>query len=188
MFYLAAVYVNQGRDDDAEWLILKAADIASHNDLPWKTGALLSLSRLYTRRERYEDAEELLREIVEWQQRKAGASDTRTLGSMVQLGTVILKQGRLEEAEGLLVRVLESSKLAPGPIGVEIHNTTLFTLSRIAALQRRRDESVAWLRRAIDAGYDDLHTLASHPDLASLHGDPEFEAIVADVKRRDGEE
>ena len=47
--------------------------------------------------------------------------------------------------------------------------------------------ALAFLRRALDAGYATDY-IALDPDLESLHGDPEFETIVAEVKKRIGEE
>ena len=50
-----------------------------------------------------------------------------------------------------------------------------------------REKALQYLRQAIDLGL--IGELVVHdPDLASLRGDPEFEAIVAEVKKRIGEE
>jgi tetratricopeptide (TPR) repeat protein/TolB-like protein/predicted Ser/Thr protein kinase len=50
-----------------------------------------------------------------------------------------------------------------------------------------RERALDYLRRSIDIGWA-IAWLAEDPDLASLHGDPEFEAIVAEIRRRiDGE-
>jgi hypothetical protein len=46
---------------------------------------------------------------------------------------------------------------------------------------------VDWLRQAVDAGFADADAMATDSDLTSLHG-PEFDAIVARVKKRIGEE
>ncbi len=43
------------------------------------------------------------------------------------------------------------------------------------------------LRRAVDLGWAELDVL-TNPTLDSLRGDPEFEAIVAEVKKRIGDE
>ena len=47
-------------------------------------------------------------------------------------------------------------------------------------------EAVQYLRRAVEQGYSSLW-LIRDPDLASLHGDPEFEAIVEELRRRNDE-
>ena len=39
-----------------------------------------------------------------------------------------------------------------------------------------------------DAGYANADSMAQDSDLESLHGDPEFEAIVAEVKKRAAEQ
>ena len=47
------------------------------------------------------------------------------------------------------------------------------------------ERALEYLRWTNDNGWA-IAWLADDPDLASLHGDPEFEAIVADIRRRIG--
>ena len=58
------------------------------------------------------------------------------------------------------------------------------------ALAGDRDRAIQRLRHELDRGYNSYNSdwIARDPDLESLHGDPEFEAIVAEVKKRIGEE
>lgn len=46
------------------------------------------------------------------------------------------------------------------------------------ALLGRKDEALATLRKAIENGYWHADTLARDSDLESLHGDPEFQALI----------
>jgi len=48
-------------------------------------------------------------------------------------------------------------------------------------------EALVFPRKAKDRGYA-AHDGLKNPDLESLHGDPKFEAIVAEVKKRIDEE
>ncbi len=50
-----------------------------------------------------------------------------------------------------------------------------------------RDTAMRFLRRAVETGFTDHVWIATDSDLDSLHGDPEFEAIVAEVRRRNQE-
>ncbi len=56
------------------------------------------------------------------------------------------------------------------------------------ALLDERDQAIHFLRRAIELGFIMPHQITQASDLASLHADPEFEAIVAEAKKRFTEE
>ncbi len=59
-------------------------------------------------------------------------------------------------------------------------------LARYFARAGDRAEALRFLRRTVAFGYRDGDL--DHHDLASLHGDPEFEAIVAEMKKRFGKD
>ena len=50
-----------------------------------------------------------------------------------------------------------------------------------------RSEAIRYLRSAVDQGMT-IAYMARDPDLELLYGDPEFEAIVAEVEKRNAEE
>ena len=77
-----------------------------------------------------------------------------------------------------------SSAPRGGKSNADLHKTSYFFLGQVAALQNRRDDSLAWIRQAIRAGYDDVDALTTHPDLALLQGDPELEALIADLSKK----
>ena len=62
-----------------------------------------------------------------------------------------------------------------------------YNLACVAALRNERAAALLSLRRAVDAGWT-FAWIATDPDLESLHGDPEFEAIVEEVRSRLREE
>jgi tetratricopeptide (TPR) repeat protein len=57
----------------------------------------------------------------------------------------------------------------------------LYNLACSHALLQQREESLAALRRAVEAGYDDFEHLAQDPDLDSLRQSPEFMRFVKDL-------
>ena len=61
-----------------------------------------------------------------------------------------------------------------------------FDRGRYYALMGDRERALDELNRAAQFGYWDFRN--PRDDLRSLFGDPEFEAIVAEVKKRIGEE
>ena len=71
------------------------------------------------------------------------------------------------------------------------HPDTLWSFYNVAcsaALQGNREKALDSLRRAMDNGFTDADWMMKDSELVSLHGDPEFEAIVAEIKKRVGEE
>ena len=65
---------------------------------------------------------------------------------------------------------------------------SMYHLARYYALAGDRVEALRLLRRSVELGSYRDEVIANDPDLASLHGDPEFETIVAEVKKRSEEE
>lgn len=58
-----------------------------------------------------------------------------------------------------------------------------YNLAAAHARMRQADEALAWLEKAVAAGYSQVTTLRSDPDLVSLRGDPRFEALVTAADR-----
>jgi tetratricopeptide (TPR) repeat protein len=57
---------------------------------------------------------------------------------------------------------------------------TIFNIACIYAVLGKKREALDALKRAADAGYGEWESAARDPDLASLHGDPEFERWLED--------
>ncbi len=55
-----------------------------------------------------------------------------------------------------------------------------YNLACSLALAGRADEAIDSLSRAILLGYDDLAHMESDPDLESLHGHPDFQALLGE--------
>jgi non-specific serine/threonine protein kinase len=55
---------------------------------------------------------------------------------------------------------------------------TLYNVACVYALLKRADEAVACLQQAVARGYVGKEWMRADADLASLHGDPRFEALV----------
>ena len=106
---------------------------------------------------------------------------------MYWLSHSYLLQGRLDEAESSARESLEGSRRAYGE-NQENTNERRYLLARVLARQARREEAIAVLEEALDSGFrqPDMAIL-DDSDFASLHGDPEFEVIVEELKRRNEE-
>lgn len=91
------------------------------------------------------------------------------------------KAGRLKDAQAVLgeayrVAVTTEGSTGPNSIGAA------YNLACLCALQKDRPSALTWLRRAVEGGFSDSGLLPQDPDLQSLHGEPEFERLVALAK------
>lgn len=59
-----------------------------------------------------------------------------------------------------------------------------YNLAAVSALMGHKARALVWLKKAVAAGFTDLSTLESDPDLRSLRGDERFAALVLEVKRK----
>jgi tetratricopeptide (TPR) repeat protein len=86
-----------------------------------------------------------------------------------QLVGLYLGAGRVDEALALAEELIR-----------EGHVTSVTYYNQACALARlgRTDEAFTALRRAVNAGYDNLQNLSTDPDLASLCGDERFMEIL----------
>jgi hypothetical protein len=55
-----------------------------------------------------------------------------------------------------------------------------YNMACVYALQKRSGLALRYLKTAFHKGYTSRETLSTDPDLASLHGDPTFEALVGE--------
>jgi tetratricopeptide (TPR) repeat protein len=76
--------------------------------------------------------------------------------------------------------------LALGGGDARTTSTALFNLACAYALTGRRDDALDRLSKAVAAGFGPREFIAEDVDLASLRGDPRFEALLARVPARGG--
>jgi serine/threonine protein kinase len=190
MMGLAILYGDLGRDDEAEALHLETLELRRRvqgEDHPYTLISMDFLARFYYGRDRHDESEPLYLETLDARRRVLGNDDPATIDSMRNLALDYLSQGRYDEAEPLYVEALETRRRVLG----EDHRDTLESMGNLgclAALRGDRATALEWLRRAVDRGWGDADFMTEHDHLESLHGDPEFEAIVDEVKKRIGSE
>jgi serine/threonine protein kinase len=143
-----------------------------------------NLASILSSEHHYAEAERLRRETLEVQRRVLGSADPSTLYTMSGLANTLSEQGRYKEADALLHEALEIQIRVRGPDHPDTA-ATKYNLACNAALEGHPKEALALLKEAIDHGLSPLNNLhmADDPDLKSLHGNPEFEALVAIVQK-----
>ncbi len=115
---MARLYAQTARAEEAEDMLrglievlgtssdLKSLDVA---------GSLSLLATIYMDRGDWNAAEPLLRDALARQERDPGESNAETLTTLTNLGTLLSKTGRPEEAETTLTRALALAERALGP-------------------------------------------------------------------------
>jgi serine/threonine protein kinase/Tfp pilus assembly protein PilF len=186
---LANAYYSQGRYDEAERLHLETLKIKRRvlgQNHPGTLASMNNLANAYCSQGRYDEAERLHRETLEIKRRMLGQDHPGTLASMNNLGGLHVKQRRYEEARALLEAALDARLRVLGE-GHPHVGYSHYNLGCLSASLGKRGEALDHLRKAVSLGWAERDILENFT-LDSLRGDVEFEAIVAEVKKRVGEE
>jgi hypothetical protein len=100
--------------------------------------------------------------------------------SAIDLALVLIRTGKQERAELLLARSLEYIQTIPrlGVRGYWIADV------QIHAIRGEKQKALSTLRQAIDEGWRTYwwYFLKQDPTLESLHGEPEFQVMVAEIE------
>jgi eukaryotic-like serine/threonine-protein kinase len=185
---LAYVLDDLGRYTEAEKLNRETLDIRRRvlgPEHPDTLKAMTNLAKVLTHESHYAEAEKLFRETLDTELRILGPAHQNTLTAMNNLAIVLSREGRYAEAEKLQRESLDVERRVLGPE----HPTTAagaYNLGVIAACRGNRTEALSLLRQALDHGLFPTGALGLErdPGLRSLHGDPRFDALVADAKKR----
>jgi tetratricopeptide (TPR) repeat protein len=106
--------------------------------------------------------------------------DNRNYSVVIDLASVLFKTGEQERADLLLNRSLQRIQTLPrlGPAGYAIADVKIY------ALQGEKQKALSALRQAIDEGWRSLwwFYLKQDPILESLHDEPEYRAMVAEIE------
>ena len=119
--------------------------------------------------------------LEEWEEAQVAAGKSCELSgdqaSCANYATALLMAGHEAESRAA---ANEATNLADDKVGA-------YNLACYWARVGNRAKAFRYLQSSLDQGWN-IGYLARDPDLESLHGDPEFEAIVAEVEKRIGEE
>jgi serine/threonine protein kinase len=188
MEHLSETLFREGRLDESESLAKQVLAVqrrvlgSDHRDT---LTTMANLGGTLLQEGKFDEAEQLLRETLERQRRILGLENLGTLSTADNLATTLTQMKKYEEAEQLFLAVVRTDLRVLGPD----HPETLLANYNLACLNahlNRPDKAVDYLRAALGHGMSAQQELSveSDPDLNSLHGDPHFEAIVADIHRR----
>lgn len=172
---LSQVYLEQGKQEQALQLGKKILSIQADEFLGLiVTGDALLFSGDYDQaKQLYEKSMELY--SVRRHLFTGSCNATR-------LGYIYWKTGREEEAKRLLEQSLDfdQKELENGNENWAIP----YDIFAIHAIQNNRAVAFEWLKKAIDAGWRNFRLSSMDPMLENLHEDKQFEAMMAQVKKR----
>ena len=190
--YVLASYLGDDNHlDEAEKLQRETLDLRRRvlgDSHPDTLATMDSLATIFQLENRYPEAEKLRRSVLEVQRKVLGPEHPSTLFTMSELANTLSVQHRYKEAEELLRGTLAIQRRVLGPDHPDTA-LTKYNLACNAALAGHRAEALALLRDASEHGLSALNKehMAEDSDLKTLHGDPEFEALVAQVGKSAGE-
>jgi hypothetical protein len=105
--------------------------------------------------------------------------DSTNDNTAIDLALVLTRTGEQKRADLLLKRSLEYIQTIP-----RLCSGYGFADVQIYALQGQKQKALSALRQAIDEGWRDLwwYYLIYDPNLESLHDEPEYQAMVAEIE------
>jgi non-specific serine/threonine protein kinase/serine/threonine-protein kinase len=179
---LAQALTAQGRFQDAETLHREVLDTQRRVLGPEHTDVLSTVSMLaetVASQGRYDEAESLFKDTLEKQRRLLGPDHLATLMTMQRLSlSVYQNAGRYTDAQKVLGEVYEVARTQRGEKNPASFDAA-YGLACLYALEKNRATALAWLRKSVEGGFSDFGWMAKDPDLQYLHGDSEFEQLVA---------
>ena len=178
---LAQLLINTGRYSEAERLLREAAEIGERQ-APLHLEAIAELGIALDGEGHHDEAEKLERESLDRMTQTLGPEQPDTLNTSLGLATILMHEGRYNEA-GKLAQQLQETNLRV--VGEPITAAATYTLACINAQQANLNASFSLLQQSIDNGLTPNHLLQIEqtPDLKPLHADPRWSSLVLKAKQ-----
>jgi eukaryotic-like serine/threonine-protein kinase len=179
---LADVLLKEGRVEESD--ALQRETLAAQQRVlgPQDPTTLISQSNLAAiliRERRYDEAEKIAAETLSVQQRILGQGHPDTLDSLRNLGRAMAYNNRYPEASQLFRHAIDALDT---DVGQENHWTVWYAFACVAAAANRYDESLRYLREAVNRGYQDADGLMADDDLKELRHNPQFLALMGSLR------
>jgi hypothetical protein len=154
-----------------------------------------NLGESYRRVGRVADALELYRKLVALATAKRGADDWYTLLYRGTVGGCLVQLGQGAEAAVDVLRVADAWEHLGRSSGINLYYAACFRAVAAAALRAadtlpggtekaraQADRAMAWLERAVAAGFRDTAMMAIDYDLDALRDRDDFKKLLAELK------
>lgn len=185
---LTLALFREGRYPEVEKLLRSTLDASRRVFGPEHPVTLRLMTQLATTL-RYEkrlgEAANPCRELLERQRQVLGPEHVDTLATLSDLGALLTDEHRYTEAEKYLSEVLETDRRV---LGRDHLHTAIaaYNLACDDAMSGHRRQALALLRESVEHGGGPLvaGAIGTDENLKSLHGDPQFQALVAEAKQK----
>jgi eukaryotic-like serine/threonine-protein kinase len=184
---LAGLYASEGKNAQAEALEMETLETRTRvlgPNHPDTLDSMNDLATVYDQERKFDQAETLLMRNLKIKMRVLGPDNPDTAITLYNLANVYFRHGKYAQAEA---RYTESLEIRKRTLGLDNPDTTaiLYNLACVAAHRGERDKAFALLSQSVEHGLfpNGDTTMQTDTDIASLHGDPRFDAIVARAKQ-----
>ena len=170
---------------DLERKVLEGRQRVLGTEHPETLRAMHLLALILSEENRLPEAESLLQQSLDIERRVLGPDHPETLKTMDNFAALMLGEGRYSDAAKLERETLEIQHRVLGPDNPDAAAVE-YNLACDLAHMNQKDEALTLLRHSLEHGMpvEGMAHLGEDSDLSSLHGDPRFEALVAEGKRR----
>jgi eukaryotic-like serine/threonine-protein kinase len=180
---LGGILYEEGKLREAEQLQRRVLAAELQASGPEDRGTLFTetdLARTLIREGRnFAEAEILARRSYETQLRTLGPIHPDMLESLQVLGAALAHERQYPEAESLFRAIIEKQK---DPKVKGDKSVVWYAFACVAAAAKRPDDALQYLRQAMQQGFRDVEGLKADKELNSLHHDPRFEQLLAELK------
>jgi eukaryotic-like serine/threonine-protein kinase len=180
---LAKALCYEGHLSVAEGMLRQALSSAVRVSGPESPLTLLSqgeLALVLNREGRYAEAEPLARKTVDGYQRAQGAQYPDWLEALTQLGIALARTHHYPEAGKLFHEAIENG----GPSGMQGNPwSAWYAFSAVETAADRQNDAFQYLHEAINRGYKDADALMADDDFKTLHQNPHFQQLVAQLRQ-----
>jgi eukaryotic-like serine/threonine-protein kinase len=185
---LGVLLVEQDRYAEAEQLLQQTLETQKRVLGPDHPDTLITMGNLATVFEnqgRNRESETLQRDVLARCRRVLGSDHPLTALALYNIADVLYEQHRYSEAANTLKQTVD---IQSRTLGVNHEDTvdSVFKLARDLALAKKPDESIFWLREAIQRGIDasSMDDLDKGADWKSLRSDDRFIKLLAQAHKR----
>jgi tetratricopeptide (TPR) repeat protein len=185
---LATLLDEQGHHDEAaqlseQYLAIERRVLPSDDPLVFLTRS--NLASAYANRRRFDEADRVYRDLLVLAQRIYAPDHPYLLGLKNNIASNDVELGRFAEAEALYQEVSQGYLRTFGPEH-PARGLIRYNLACLAARTGDPKKALGLLREILDHPFPPTvaRAIADEPDLTSLHGDREFEALLARFEAR----
>jgi tetratricopeptide (TPR) repeat protein len=194
MVPLGDTYRAIGRYDDAVKLLTEAVDLRKATLGPEHSDTLYAEDRLamcYYLLGRQADALKTYEQTLASGKAKLGPDHPESLDRMTQVAKCLVALHRGPEALPIIRQVIATSEKRNRTDAFDLYNaacshavaaSVLRACNKLDDAAREAESAMAWLKRAIAAGYHDALLIKGDTDLASLRDRDDFQKVLADLE------